>query len=100
MKNVLLLLVIVAILLSCARPPWRSIYRSGNIKIVKSVEYAWLWDPPFHWRGSYNIRTYKGVTVDFGRISLQLGALLFLGGCILFSRHIFRWRGKKTEAAL
>lgn len=78
MKNTLLLVIIVAVLLSCARPPWRRIYRDRNIKTFESVGYAWLWNPPA-----------KASTVDFGRIALQVGALLFLGACIVFSRHIF-----------
>lgn len=96
MKNCLLFLIIVAILLSCARPPWQSIYRRGNINILESVEYAWLWDPPYHGSGLYG-RTPKGVTIDFGRVQLQVGALLFLGACILFSRYVFPSTKKKAE---
>ncbi len=86
MRNWLLFFVIIAVLLSCARPPWRRIYRDRNIKTFESVEYAWLWDPPA-----------KASAVDFGRVSLQVGALLFLGGCIVFSRYIFRPTKKKTK---
>ncbi len=89
MKNSLLLVIIVAVLLTCARPPWRRIYRDRNIKTFESVEYAWLWNPPA-----------KASTVDFGRVVLQLGALLFLGACIVFSRYIFSPIEDKTKKRL
>lgn len=86
MKNWLLFFVIVAVLLSCACPPWERIYRDGNVKRSLPLGYAWLWNPPSN-----------ASAVDFGRVTLQVGALLFLGGCIMFSRHIFQPIEEKTK---
>lgn len=80
MRNWLLFFIIVAVLLSCARPSWRRIYSDRNVKTSEPLGYAWLWEEP----------PAKASTVDFARVTLQVGALLFLGGCIVFSRYIFR----------
>lgn len=80
MKKVVLLVIILAITACCLFPPWLKIYteRNSNIKKFKPVEYSFIAIPP----DEANI-------VDFGRLGVQVGLLLFLGSCIVFSKYIF-----------
>ncbi len=95
MKNFLLLIVIVAVILSCVCPPWYRIYRYRGANAFESLGYAWLWKPPITRRSFTSGEPSSTARIDFGRVQLQVGALLFLGACILFSRYIFEPRGKR-----
>ncbi len=77
----MIFLIIILIVISCLFPPWQQIYkvRDSNIKKFKPLGYSFILDKP----------PYDADTIDFGRLGVQLGLLLFLGGCTIFSGHIF-----------
>ena len=91
MKKAVLLLIIAGIVFSCIYPPWQSIYgiRSSNIKRFNSAGYGFLFKPPS------NVDT-----IDFGRLGIQIGLLLFLGSCVIFSKYIFPPTKPKAPVAL
>lgn len=99
MKKIALLTIILAIIFCCLFPPWRRIYkeRRSNIKKFEPVGYSFITEPPevrvdiYNKWGNRIIRTedVKADAIDFGRLGIQIGLLLFLGSCIVFSKYIF-----------
>lgn len=81
MKRYVIFLIIILIVISCLFPPWRRIYKieDSNIKKFKAVGYSFILDRP----------PYDADTIDFGRLGVQLGLLVFLGCCVRFSGYIF-----------
>ena len=108
MKKLLLVLILVLIVASCLFPPWRRIYKEpdSNIKKTEPVGYSFLVEPPevsvrVYERGRYrDYRNVKADTIDFSRLGIQIGLLLFLGCCIVFSKYIFPPTKPKPKTAL
>lgn len=95
MKKFLLVLILVLIVVSSLFPPWRRIYKeyNSNIKKFEPVGYSFLAKPPnVPMRDRYGKdtgREIKADTIDFSRLGIQIGLLLFLGCCVIFSKYIF-----------
>jgi len=95
MKKFLLALILVLIVVSCLFPPWRRIYKeqNSNIKKFEPVGYSFIAEPPYvrvrDRYGKDTDREIKADTIDFSRLGIQIGLLLFLGCCIVFSKYIF-----------
>ena len=95
MKKFLLVLILILIVASCLFPPWRWIYKfpGSNIKKYEPLGYRFITNPP-------TLRTdVKADTIDFSRLGIQLGLLLFLGSCIVFSKYIFPKTQPKPKPA-
>lgn len=101
MKKFLLVLILVLIVVSCLFPPWRRIYKEpkSNIKKFEPVGYSFIAEPPevrVYDRWGRNPKNVKADTIDFSRLGIQIGLLLFLGCCIVFSKNIFPKEEKKS----
>ena len=90
LQTFLVYLDIWVIVLMCLFPPWVRIYSlpRSNIKGFELIGYGSLWSPP-----------PQADTIDFDRLGLQLGLLLFLGSCIVFSKYIFPKTQPKPKPA-
>ncbi|MEN6385893.1 MAG: hypothetical protein ABFD79_11955 [Phycisphaerales bacterium] len=86
-KRILLTFIIFLIVISCLFPPWQMISQryNQNIKAYFPVGYAFIATPPD-----------DANTIDFSRLSIQIGFLFFLGCCIRYSGHIFHRDLPKT----
>jgi len=98
MKKFLLILILILIVVSCLFPPWQRIwyipsifpYKDGGAKKnYFPVGYGFIVTPP-----------KEANTIDFGRLGIQLGLLVFLGSCIVFSKYIFPETQPKPKPAL
>ncbi|HBG28202.1 MAG: hypothetical protein A2Y10_19685 [Planctomycetes bacterium GWF2_41_51] len=79
-KQVLLAFVLILIVISCLFPPWQDIYQEyrGGIKNCKPAGYGFIVVPP-------DCANF----IDFGRLGLQIGLLVFIGCCVRYSGYIF-----------
>jgi len=93
MKKFLLILILILIVASCLFPPWRFIWASNSKKYVP-LGYSFITNPPTL-AGSDS----KADTIDYGRLGIQLGLLIFLGCCVVFSEHIFPQKKSKPKPA-
>jgi len=106
MKKFLLVLILVLIVVSCLFPPWKRIYKEpdSNIRKFEPVGYSFLAEPPYvrvyDRRGDYTGKEVKADTIDFSRLGIQFGLLLFLGSCIVFSKYIFPPTKPKSNTVL
>ncbi|GEM_PF-3696294 len=92
MKKILLVLILTLIVASCLFPPWVEIYkvRDSNIKKFLPLEYGFIFDKP----------PSNADAIDFGRLGVQLGLLVFLGCCVRFSKHIFPQKESRPKPVL
>lgn len=82
MKKIFILIVVSLIIASCLYLPWQRTYRDGNTKQTMPHGYSWFFNPPpLNYKG--------GIEIDYGRLSIQIGLLVFLGGCVVASKYIF-----------
>jgi hypothetical protein len=92
MKKLLLVLILILIVASCLFPPWIKIWNTKQGMVAdrgcSSVGYGWLWTPP-----------RDASAIDFGRLGIQLGLLIFLGCCVVFSKYIFPKTQPKPKPA-
>lgn len=101
MKKILLIVILILIVASCLFPPWRRIYRehNSNIKKYEPLGYGFIFDPPIFQVYGERYKDVKADTIDFDRLGLQLGLLVFLGCCIVFSKYIFTQTQSKPKSA-
>jgi len=78
MKKILFCLIISLIIVSCFIPPWQRTYSFKNAKHYDPSGYSWLWLPP-----------EDASSIDTIRLSIQIGLLLLLVGCVLFFHKLF-----------
>lgn len=80
-RRFLLLIVMILIVLSCLILPWQETgyFYKSNIKWVRPCGYAPIW----------NIDS-AGISVDYGRLGLQVGVLVFVGLCVFFADYLFK----------
>lgn len=102
MRKLLLLVIITAIILCCIFPPWLRIYKEekSNIRKFEPVGYSFITEPPeVYIYSPWGVLKGKAKadTIDFGRLTVQVGLLLFLGSIIIFSKYIFPQRQKKPK---
>ena len=85
MKKIGISIIILLIVISCLFPPWLAKGSTG----FSAVGYGFIAKPP-----KLESRYYNANTIDVPRLGVQVGLLLFLGSCIVFSKYIFP---SKTE---
>jgi len=96
MKKIALFVIILSIVACCLFPPWRRIYKEpkSNIKKFEPMGYSFIALPPnkrlYNTDLQISYTEIKVDTIDFSRLGIQVGLLLFLGGCIVFSKYIFQ----------
>jgi hypothetical protein len=72
---------ILLIVPMCLLPPWVEVYSlpNANIKAYRPLHYAPLWRPP-----EVEVR-YRGVFIDFERLSLQICVVVLIVAGILYT---------------
>ena len=92
MKKIMVLAIIALIVASCLFPPWQTFHRNR-----KSVKYGFIAIPPHYQRSPFDSTRRQADTIDLARFGIQTGLLLFLGICLVASKHIFPKPGAKDE---